>query len=205
MRYGTQVMWWAVLATAAPARAEIAIADSVEWLCARADVVAVGRLVEVAGPPNQLGKNRDLVSLTLRPSLVAKGAPGVVRFSVRTADPAALREHRDRGTVMVAFLHRTPAAYVRGGAVYDLWPLREGHVSWLLPLDAPGLLLADGFRRVGGAEDVARACRAAGSAKDAHLLEIPFGSEAHGAVYGGSACFLRVPPGLFPAAKPGLR
>jgi hypothetical protein len=207
MRYGTQVMWWAVLATAAPARAEIAIADSVEWLCARADVVAVGRLTEVVGPSEGLGKNEDLVSLTLQPEVTAKGGPGPVHFSVRMPDSTALRQHRDRGTVMVAFLHRTPAAYMRDGVVHDLWPLRaEGSdAQLLLPLDGSGLLLADGFRRARTAADVARACAEAPAAKVPYFLEIPFDSEAHAAVYGGSSCFLRVPPAMFPAAKPDLR
>ncbi len=202
-------MWWAVLTTAAPARAEIAIADSVEWLCASADVVVVGRLTEVVGPPQgeDLGKNRDLVSMTLQPEVVAKGAPGAVHLSVRAPDSVALRQHRDRGTVMVAFLRRTIQSYMRGGAVYDLWPVRaEGsQVQMLLPLEGSALLLADGFRRARTADDIARACAAAKAAKVPHFLEIPFETEAHGAVYGGSACFLRVPPGVFPAAKPGLR
>lgn len=52
-----------LLLAATPARAEIAIGESVEWLCSRAEVVAVGHLTQVDGPPagQDLGKNEALI------------------------------------------------------------------------------------------------------------------------------------------------
>ena len=208
-------------------QAETHIHDSVEWLCARAEIVSFGRLVAVdpVVPSQAHGKSRHLVSLELRPTTVVKGrapaaAAAPLHFSVRVPDTARLVKWKAAGTELVVFLDRTIQAYSKGGRNYDLWPLREtgSQVQLLVDPAQPhaALLLAEGMKRATTPAHVVAACaRAAavasstpapvpGARAPSHLLEVPPGTEAFEVLHQGSSCELRVPPGAFPKARPKL-
>lgn len=100
MRFITQV-GLLIAALTGSASAEIAIYDSVEWFCARSEIVARGTLVALSPekPSRQQGKGEGLVSLTLRPAQLVKGSGPLapIHFSMRVPDTRQLAAWKKDG------------------------------------------------------------------------------------------------------------
>lgn len=214
-----------LLLVAGPAGAKINLQDSAEWLCAKSEIVAFGQLVEVWPVENPAGKNRDLISLKLKLTGYNKGGPakpdpkalGSIYFSVRLKSAIQLEKWKADKTELVVFLRRTIQAYSGPeGANYDLWPARETKSGVQMLLDPKNpevpLLSAGEMKRARTQAQVTAACQRAqkevidpkirpGEPRQPHMLETPHPSEAFNVLYSGSACFLYVPPGVFPKAK----
>lgn len=225
--FGWLVLW--LLLRPGPARAEIAIEDSLEWLCAQAQRVVTGRVKAVqavdpsragpdaAGAQKAPGKSRDLVLFLVQVSQTLKGAPlpAEVCIGSRTLRADGLQQQAAQGVELIFFLDETAQATSYQGRVCNLWPLRTSDgVAALIPLAAPGrrALQASTFQVLGDRAAIVSACQktVARLAQrpgplEQGLLEVPFGTPVHGALYGGSACYLNVPRALFPAAKASLR
>jgi hypothetical protein len=203
------------------ARAEVALADSVEWLGADAARVVVGRIVSFkAADPSAQGKNQGLALATVRVAETLKGAGAADALCVglRHVDERRFESYRKGATDLVFFLGTSIQATSFEGRVCNHWPLRGGDaLPAIVPLDAPGtrLLSATTFkvlRQRGEAlaatrDALRRLAAAAGSppkpAKRA-FLEVPIDSEVYKLLYSGSACYLHVPDLIFPKARPRL-
>jgi len=113
------------------------IGESLEWLCACADVVVVGQVVS-AEDLGGTGKSAGLMRFELRgKSLGAFATQGTFSVGVRRVSLERLNQLRDHKTELVVFLRRTQQAFTHGGVTVDLWPLRtaaRGH--WVVPLSS---------------------------------------------------------------------
>lgn len=184
--------------------------------------------------PRGQGKNADLQLLAVQVTGVLKGplALGKVCVAVRQSGLKDAQVLRQKRTELVFFLGQTVQATSFEGLTCNLWPLRGGDaLPAILPLDSPGkrLLSASSWKVLRRRADVLQAVRdtarrlastragaGAGAAKSGstglgvtmplakHYLEVPFSSEVHQVLYGGSACYLIVPQSLFPKARPRL-
>jgi hypothetical protein len=203
------------------ARAEIALAESIEWLAASADRVVVGRIVSFKGAdPGAQGKNRGLALATVRVAETLKGAgdKDALCVGLRDVDERRADGWRKDGTDLIFFLGTSIQATSFERRVCNHWPLRGGDaLPFVVPLEKPGnrLLGATTFKVLkqrgailAAARDaLRRLAAAAGSpprAAKRYFLEVPFESEVHKVLYSGSACYLYVPDLIFPKAKPKL-
>lgn len=208
-----------IAAFAGSASAEIALYDSVEWFCARSEIVARGTLIALSPeePSRQQGKDEGLVSLTLRPVQLLKGAGTLapIHFSMRVPDTRQLVAWKKGGTELVGFLRRTVQAYRKDGIDYSLWPVREtgSNVQALVEFARPQMHLFSAAEMVPvtTAAQLAAACSRGGppaakgeEPKGPHLLEVPGESPIYQTLYSGSSCYLNVPVGVFAPAKPSL-
>lgn len=203
------------------ARAEIAIEDSIEWLCARADRVLVGRVTSLQPATATAGKSRGLALLAVQPSATLKGPPApAVCVGVRDEPSAPLERAAAQGTELLFFLSETVQATSYKGLTCNLWPLRDSNAgAWVVPLASPGrrLLSAASAQVLKERGAILTACqqalvrlppeqRAVAAPESEHaLLEVRPGTPVYEVLYGGSACYLGVPRRLFPAARPSLR
>lgn len=219
-----------LLLAPAQARAEIALANSLEWLCAAADRVLLGRITSVQavdpamngaagkGRPAQ-GKDEGLVLYTVQVSQTLKGAdPQATRCVGQRGVPAAeLARLAAAGAPLLFFLTETIQATSYQGRTCNLWPLAAGDDRpALIPLAAPGkrLLRASDFQVQAGGEPLLAAVRQTLARLPPRkpleepargLLAVPFSSPVHAALYGGSTVYLYVPRALFPQARESLR
>ena len=112
-----------------------AISESVEWLCANADLVVVGQIVSTKDLRGG-GKSVGLMSFLVRgKSLGAGSTAGTFGIAVRDVSLEQLDGLRDAQTQIVVFLRRTIQGFVSDGKSYHLWPLRyPGGGHWVVPL-----------------------------------------------------------------------
>jgi hypothetical protein len=209
----------ATLALAAPAtaQAEINVQHSLEWHCARAELVVRGRVTRIRNR-NSGGKGRYLISMTFKVSESLKGAAGqkVLYLSARHPDFTAFKRRVDKVDLLL-FLRRTKQGYNLDGQSYHLWPLRrQGGEQLLVNLAAPGktMLSATRLKVLGKPRTILTACKAtlrklAGRGKKAgapqrRFLDVPHNTPVHRALYQGSACYLVVPERLFTGARKKL-
>lgn len=223
MRFATVLLL--ILTTAVPARAEINLHDSVEWLCARSVIVARGTLTAVSpeDPSGGEGKSRDLVSLTFAPTQLFRGVQSAttplapIHFSMRVPETVRLRAWMRDHTELVVFLRETIQSYRRDGKNYSLWPVREtgSQEQMLVALASPHvhLLSAGELDHATSPARLEAACKRAADVTPEgrttepagpHFLEVPPESPAYGALYSGSTCYLYVPVGVFKRARPTL-
>lgn len=181
----------------ARAAAEINVADSLEWMVADADVVARGVVVDVRshGGEGQVVWYR----VALRVSEMLEGKPArTLRFVVRhlhgETPEAWKRQKAELLLFLVASQRRT--ADDPGFAIEPL-ALRDGNA--VLRLRARGsdpaytLDFARLTTRAGVLGAARRAAAASGSAKRSHRIDVPAGSAAYSALWGGSAVWLVAP------------
>jgi hypothetical protein len=207
----------AALALAAPAtaQAKINIANSLEWHCARAEIIVRGRVTRIRDRSGG-GKSRDLISMTFKVSEALKGAKGqqVLYISARQRDFAAFKRLVEKVDLLL-FLRRTQQGYNLDGQSYHLWPVRDqGGEQLLVNLAAPGktMLSAARFKVLDKARPILAACRAAlrklGSKRSGgpqrRFLDVPPKTSVFRALYQGSACYLVVPARLFSKARKKL-
>jgi len=203
-----------------PARAEIAIGESLEWLTASATRVLTGRIVAQRDvDPRATGKNADLQLLTVQVTGTLRGPASGPKVCVAVRqgglkDAATLRQ---QGVELILFLGETVQATSFEGRVCNLWPLRGGDaLPAIVRLDQPGkrLLAAGGFKVLGQRAAIVAAVQTAArglpapkagqAAPPQRFLEVPPGTEVYRVLYGGSTCYLIVPAALFPQARPKL-
>ena len=150
--------------------------ESLEWLCAASDLIAVGHIISVADHRGG-GKNRGLVSFVLRGHRL--GDPetmGHFGVSVRKVPPEALTRIKEAKTELVVFLRRTAQGYSYDGRVMDLWPLRvSGGGHWMVSVAAPEppIVTARGFRALVGEGALAQACQQKPVAAQPSFAEVP--------------------------------
>jgi hypothetical protein len=145
------------------------------------------------------------------------GAGDALCVGLRDVDEQRFEAWRQGGTDLVLFLTASIQATSFEGRVCNHWPLSGGDaLPFVVPLDKPGnrVLSASTFtvlkqraESLAASRDAVRRLAAAGSPPKAakrYFLEVPFGSEAHKVLYGGSACYLYVPDLIFPKAKDRL-
>lgn len=206
-----------ILLSCLPAQAKTNFAHSLEWFCAEAAIIVAGKIIEVDtlhGP----GKSRHLVSLRFKVSRWIKGGSkgGELSFSMRLADPDVLRRMVSK-TELLVFLYATHQGYNYKGRHHNLWPLRQfSGKPLLVDLASPGqaVLSATTFTALKRAPAIMQRCRQTlnGLARLAptkgaprrlvqkRWLSVPYKTEVHRILYGGSACYLAVPGRLFPRA-----
>ena len=123
------------------------LAESVEWLCARADMVVVGRIVSAVDLQGG-GKSKGLMSFDLRGKTLGRAAvEGTFGIAVRDVPLERLHRLRDDKTELVVFLRRTVQGFSYEGKMMDTWPLRNaagGH--WAVPLSSPDVPLISAGR-----------------------------------------------------------
>jgi len=192
---------------ASGAQAEINIVDSLEWMAMDAPLIVRGRVTEVKdtkGPGD--ATYRDV---TIAVDEVIKGKLGekavVVRLRLFTEDKAGLA-WKESGHSYLFFLRKGRAA--DDEALADRWVLRDARQS-AVDLDKPEKTYFADMTKAGKADDILKAVReyAKKESKFPEVdepnyfkpqagylrLEVPFASEIHGELYGGSACYLNVP------------
>jgi len=112
--------------------------ESVEWLCSRADLVVVGRIVSATDLQGS-GKSRGLMSFDLEGhNLAHPSTSGTYGIAIRDVSLETLNGLRDAKTELVVFLRRTEQSFHYGGQTMDIWPLRAdagGH--WVAPINVP--------------------------------------------------------------------
>jgi hypothetical protein len=197
----------ALLALAAvPARAEIQVADSLEWMTVASPVVLRGKVIghrDVKGPGSVVYRD-----FTIRIEEAVKGRPAgkelVVRFRLFAPDPAGLAWQAD-GRSLLFFLTEGRAAddkelagklVPRDGlrSVIDL-ERPTGAFTADMQLATTELAVLSVVRRYAGWP----AARGAGrpnvftGQRGFLRLEVPFEAPIHGKLFGGSTCYLIVP------------
>ena len=128
-----------LLAPVAQGATPPAAIDSVEWSCASAAYVVVGRITEVIDSSGG-GKSRGLRSLLVRgEDLRAPGGVGVFPVSMRSVSTASLEAWRKDKSLLVFFLRETAQGYSLRGRTWHLWPTRDrSGTQRVVSLQKPG-------------------------------------------------------------------
>jgi len=182
------------VSTTAPSSVGHPLQESVEWLCARADRVVVGRVVSAADLQGG-GKSRDLMHMVVEGrSLAPTEGAGTFAIGLRGVPLAELEHLRDTNASFVLFLRQTQQAFAHEGRSVDLWPLRtEASGHWVYPLGPEAPLLS---AREGALTDLASLEATCAASMQAH----------DGPAYPGPArAFLPVPSEASTAAALGDR
>jgi hypothetical protein len=215
----------------APAsRAEIHLAFSLEQMTVEADIIVLGVITNIEVTKG-LGKKLPAGKLacTLKISSTLKvqqdaDDPGKVAFF--TADglhKKALYSLMAKKAEVLFFFRQTKQAYTlgKGKGSFGLWLLHEFETAPyfvdLASLPAQYTLSAKGFAQpktraqviqvvadtVDGQEKALKN-NSVKATRKLGFMEVPFESEAYGALYSGSSCYLYAPKLLFPEAKDGM-
>lgn len=192
---------------AIPARAEITVASSVEWLTYSSDVIAVGKIVDVKPHKGPGAVVYDDCTLGVTELIKSPAARNEIVFTFRRfeRDQSAVAWQRDGSELLVFLsLYKDQA----GDEHFDgaLVPTSQQFPLSLIKLAAPGKYVIDiSFKVLKDRGAVLRATHAAlrmvkdyleaGGAKSIkrHYLEVRPGVEAHESLYAGSSCYLYVP------------
>jgi len=161
---------------AAPAAAEINMADSVEWQTIDSDVV-------VRGFVTSANKTGDAYDVTFQITETIKGGVKQSLQLQTTADPARWRKDK---TDLLLFLDKDRSKYVlrpQNGASESVFELgkHRAYTSAFDVLDKPTDVLA-------AARTAARS-----TATASHRLDVPWDTPAMKALYGGSTVWMTVP------------
>lgn len=200
MSYPRSLALLTLLLAAAPARAEINMADSVEWMSADADLVIRGRVVAAKGTPVQ--GRLVWYDVTVKVEETLKGPRlATARFSTpHLYGESPLQWKADR-TELLLYLVRG-ARRAKDDPRYGRAPYaprrgtQESESVLRLGGPRPGRLFTMGYQVVTGRGPILAAARAAATvrgAKGRHKIDLPYASPAFKALYGGSAVWLYVP------------
>ena len=205
---------FSLLGLLAPEPLEINMQYSVEGLTVASDVVVCARMLDVSQMKDKGGKpmNSSLLLVTYGIKGAAEG--DTLCFSWK-AGPRAGNPDAEG----LYFLRRTIEAYGRDGHSCDTWPVNvsEGPLFEWLDLEGQmALLTGHGFRMLRTEPEIVHACRRTAEAEARFrensfgeeptigYLEVPKDTDAWGALYAGSSCYLMVPRFMFREAKEGL-
>ncbi len=180
----------AVLAAApAAARAEINIADSIEWMTARADVVVRGTIVDAGyiGEPGTIGRTE--VTVSVRETLKGR-RQRTVRLNLRSPSHQALADWQARKTELLVFLVAANSVPEELDPPIGPWVLAD-------PIAELGSerFYDMRFDVLSKRAEVLATIRAAAhsTATRSHRIDVPYDAPAFAALYGGSAVWLTVP------------
>jgi hypothetical protein len=190
-----------------PVGAETIVAPSIEWLACVSKVVAVGNLTEVReskGPGEVIYED---CTLRVTELLKSAGQQAEVTFTYRRFNRLpSLSEWMGDGTQFLVFLSGAKDDGLEQRLSGALVPTSMSFPLSVVNLSSPGkYLFTMKFDVLDEGSEVLRAVRDGVRAlnnyqldeKDKHVeevrVEVPFGSEAHIALYAGSACYLVVP------------
>lgn len=188
-----------------PARAELAVADSIEWIALDSDLVVRGRLVAVkAFPRDRQGYRWSRV--TLRVGEMLRGAMPRSRQLVFSVREGAQRSRWAKlpGDVLVflvwpsrvkdlpASLAQLPT--VRRSRSYDGWPVLDlQKLPKAAALGRDFRLYKSGAALLAGLRKTLNSARLPAGKLKSVTVDAPFGSEVARALYGGSAVWLVLP------------
>jgi hypothetical protein len=198
-----------------PHSTEINFQYSVEGLTVYADAVVCARLIDLAETKDKGGQPMNSSLLLVTHAIKGAKSGDTLCFSWSVGSMEA-----DFNAEGLFFLRRTEQAYGRDGYSCDTWsamPPEGPRFEWL-PLDGQrlSLLSGRGFREMTTEVEIVNACRLAAEAeaefRDQTMgeepvigyLEVPEDTDAYGALYSGSSCYLRVPMFMFRDAKEGF-
>ena len=202
-----------------PASGEITGAASVEWLVSISEVVAAGSLTEVRESKGPGEVTYEDCILQVTDLLKSPAQQAEVRFTFRRLNrDISLSDWMRDGARLLVFLSRAkdygPEQRLNGALV----PTRMNFPLSLVNLARPGKYLINTRFEVlkNGAETLTAAREGLQALNDYQLsekgkrpemirVEVPYGSEAHKALYAGSACYLDVPNFMAKKTGPGLR
>jgi hypothetical protein len=203
---------------AIPARAEIRVASSVEWLVHSSDIIAVGKIVDVKSSKGPGAVIYDDCTLQVTELIKSPVARSEITFTFRRfeQDQSAVEWQRD-DTEMLIFL--SPSKDHGGEKHLDeaLVPTSKQSPLSLVNLSAPGKYIFDiNFRILRTRADILRVTRAALQLISNYLqangelsikryyLEVPGNAEAYQSLYAGSSCYLQVPSFMSKEARPNF-
>jgi len=188
----------AVLAAgAAPAAAEINVADSIEWMTADSDLVVRGTIADVARRPGP--GSVVWYDVTVRVAETIKGPRRrVAHFSWRYLWGPTPTDWKAHGDELLLFLVDGKRRAGDDQAFASVgYTFRDGTTGWVVLGDpGPDRVYDTSFAALDRRADVLAATRAAASATGVHAshrVDVPFGSPAFQSLYGGSAVWLIVP------------
>ena len=218
------------IAIALVSRAEIHIAYSLEQMTVEADLIVIGTITDIE-LTKALGKKLPAgklacslkISSTLKLQQDAHDPGKVAFFTADGLHKKALYSLMAKKTQVLFFFRQTKQAYSLGNGKgpFGLWLLHEFETAPafvdMASLPAQYALSATGFAlpktraqliqvvadTVDG-QDKALKENSVKATRKLGFMEVPFESEAYGALYEGSSCYLYAPKLLFPEAKDGM-
>lgn len=185
---------------------EINMANSVEWLCYDANTIA---LVKVDSYEEKSGKGNNLEWDGIMKATITKQFKGTEPMLKTITIYTRLAYNFDGKYKNMVGKERIVFLKDQGCDKYCWYTVADDDRAVVDP-QSPGSLLLKGdftyLKTKGEIEDYVVNCveKLKGKIANKHFLEVPYETEAYGALYSGSACYLMVPDIMFPNAKKGM-
>ncbi len=197
------------------AKAEINAGYSLEWLCADAGLIAVGKLKSY----EKTNSNLMMFLCTFETTeMITGSAQSPVYFIVKYMPEDSLKKYVSEKTPMLVFLKETTRPY-KTKTMHTSWQTMETYNSHpaMMNLDTPPkwLIKAEGFMPMTKREDILSFCRSCliklgeyqilGKTVFENFLEVPYQTEAYLLLFSGSTCYLKVPDFMFPKSTEKIK
>ena len=204
-------------------RAEIAGADSVEWLTCASDVVAVGKITSVK---NSKGPGQVIYAdCILKVSELIKGPPAAeLSFCYRYLSDGFKWTPPTTEVLACLSRHKTPYDEARIHLYTDpyyetrlhnlLMPTNDNYPHSIITLSSPERFVFGGqLKQLTTRDSILQAARSAASALASRRvseptfqlrprrIDVDFDTEAWKILHAGSSCFIQVPEFMFPESK----
>ncbi|MEI6122449.1 MAG: hypothetical protein WCQ95_02355 [Bacteroidota bacterium] len=195
-------------------KAEINVGNSVEWLCADADIIAVGTLKSYT----KCSTGNNLFLCTFQSTQILFGTSGnSLIFTINYIATDSLNKYVSQKTPMLVFLQQNESIY-KSKKQETWWFAMEAYNSKpaLVNLQSPSQLLisASGFSVLTSPQLIISYCQITlqkiaeyqvmGKSVFPNYLNIPFQTPAFNLLYSGSSCYLLVPDFMYAESKQKL-
>lgn len=185
---------------------EINIANSVDWMCYKSDLVALVKITSYKEEKFTLMSYESNGSVNATIITTYKGRQPLLKEITIYSKLAYIGgDHLKKmvGKEVVVFLQLLAC---EESCAYAIWDLDRGMID---PASSADKALTGDFKSLKNLiemEDYINACtkKLEGKTSKGYYLEVPFDTEAHAALYAGSSCFLIVPDILYPKAKKSM-
>ncbi len=186
---------------------EINIANSVEWNCYEANTVAVVKVTSVQEEKFKLMDYESDATIDATIIQTFKGMEPLTKNIIIYSRLTYIGGEKWKNMIGKEVLVFMKDMICERQCAYSIFDDDYGMIN----LDAPGSRALTGkftyLKNKTEINDYVTDCikKLKGKTAKRGFLEVPFDTEAHGALYAGSSCYLIVPDVLYPKATEGMR